>query len=159
MSIWPFKEEWHGIQWRELSGDISETVTMGSLMHVLVTVLSLTPSSHMTYPHNQIIKSIWENLNLAKWNATIHSLIYFTFPCCCGCCWASSLVELEWSRLQVFSWPHISTRLLKSKLSEAVVNLSLHSIQSRIVLLLFVLQNVRINMFVSRLNTFTSFPA
>lgn len=77
MSIWPFKEEWHGIQWRELSGDISETVTMGSLMHVLVTVLSLTPSSHMTYPHNQIIKSIWENLNLAKWNATIHSLIYF----------------------------------------------------------------------------------
>lgn len=40
-SVWPFKEEWHGIQWRRLSGNIYQMVTIGSLMHVLVPVLSL----------------------------------------------------------------------------------------------------------------------
>lgn len=46
-------------------------------------------------------------------------VIYFYICQLCCCCWASSLVGLEWSCLQDFSWPQISTSLLKSTLSRA----------------------------------------
>lgn len=50
-------------------------------------------------------------------------VIYF-YICqlCCCCCWAPSLAGLKRSRLQDFSWPQISTSLLKSTLSKAVEN-------------------------------------
>lgn len=57
-SVWPFKEEWHGIQWRRLSGNIYQRMTTGSLMHVLVPVLSLTPTLLLSNPGSKWVTNV-----------------------------------------------------------------------------------------------------
>lgn len=159
MSIWPFKEEWHGIQWRELSEDISQRVTMGSLIHVLVTVLPLTPTSHVTHPHDPI----FEHINPANWNATIHSVLYFYISqhCCFMLLLLGSVVSRAWMKLP-------SGLFLTSEFHQPV---EIHIIWScgeplaaqlfkvSLVVLLLCCKNVWINMLVSRLSTFTSSPS
>lgn len=64
-SVWPFKEEWHGIQWRRLSGNIYQMVTIESLMHVLVPVVSLTlPTLLLSNPGSKWITTTWRYIIL-----------------------------------------------------------------------------------------------